>query len=87
MNKIIEGNELYIQIDMSPQDVEIGYSRERSLVNSISIVTGAKWNDIVKNYIEQCHFRSNMASNKTCMSDTLRVNGFVPYRFSGNIQR
>lgn len=86
MNKIIDGNELYIQTDMSPKEVEIGYSRERSLVNSISIVTGAKWNDIVKKYIDQCHFRSNMASNKTCMSDTLRVNGFIPYHFKGNIQ-
>jgi len=86
MNKDFYDREVYCQTDLSPDGVKIGHSRERSLVNSICIITGDKWENVVKNYIEQCHFRSNMASYKTCITDTLRANGFTPYNKVGRLQ-
>lgn len=72
---------------MSPYGVNIGYSKERSVVNSICITTGTSWYDTVKSYIDQCHYRVAMPSYTTCLTDTLRANGFVPFRFGGTVQK
>lgn len=47
-----------------------------SVVNSIAVCTGLKWEEIVKSLIEQAHIRAYMPSYITCVTDMLRINGF-----------
>lgn len=46
-------------------------------VNAAAVVTDFKWEDIVKSLIDQAHIRAFMPSYTTCVTDMLRVNGFV----------
>lgn len=46
-------------------------------VNAAAVVTDFKWEDIVKSLIDQAHIRAYMPSYTTCVTDMLRVNGFV----------
>lgn len=53
---------------------------DRSAINSVAIITGKGWQDLVRSLIEQAHFRCNMPSYKTCITDMLRAHGFKPIR-------
>lgn len=71
-------NELYIEANLSPTGVNLCSFKERSAVNAVSIVTGTQWETVVKSLMEQVHFRCNMPSYKTCITDLFRANGLVP---------
>ena len=71
-------NELYIEANLSPTGVNLCSFKERSAVNAVSIVTDLSWANTVKSLMEQVHFRCNMPSYQTCITDLFRANGFVP---------
>lgn len=71
-------NELYVEANLSPTVVNLCSFKERSAVNAVSIVTKTQWETVVKSLMEQVHFRCNMPSYQTCITDLFRANGFVP---------
>lgn len=71
-------NELYVEANLSPTVISLYSFKERSAVNAVAIVTDLLWENAVKSLMEQVHFRCNMPSYKTCITDLFRANGFVP---------
>lgn len=71
-------NELYVETNLSPTGISLYSFKERSAVNAVSIVTGVQWETVVKSLMEQVHFRCNMPSYQTCITDLFRANGFTP---------
>lgn len=78
MNSIRPINELYVEANLSPTGINLCSFKERSAVNAVSIVAGTQWETVVKSLMEQVHFRCNMPSYKTSITDLFRANGFVP---------
>ena len=51
---------------------------DRTAINSVAIITEKSWQELCRSLIEQAHFRCNLPSYKTCITDMLRANGFKP---------
>ena len=51
---------------------------DRTAINSVAIITGKSWQSLVRLLVEQAHFRCNLPSYKTCVTDMLRASGFKP---------
>lgn len=47
-----------------------------SAVNAVVIVTGIKWEDVVRSLMNQAHIRANMPTYVTCVTDMMREHGF-----------
>ena len=69
------------KLNLCPQYLSDQESLEKSVINSISIVTGIKWRSVVRSLVEQAHIRGNMPTYRTCLTDLLRAKGFVPTTF------
>lgn len=64
---------------LCPEDLVINEAyADRTAINSVAIITGERWQTLVRSLIEQAHFRCNMPSYKTCITDMLRAHGFKP---------
>ena len=51
---------------------------DRTAINSVAIITGRSWQSLVRLLVEQAHFRCNLPTYKTCVTDMLRASGFKP---------
>ena len=51
---------------------------DRTAINSVAIITGRSWQSLVRLLVEQAHFRCNLPTYKTCVTDMLRACGFKP---------
>lgn len=78
-------SEFYVETNLSPICADLCGFNERSAVNAVSIVTGLSWESSVNSLMEQVHFRCNMPSYKTCITDLFRANGFVPVNHGGRL--
>lgn len=78
-------NELYIETNLSPVGANLCSFKERSAVNAVSIITKQPWENLVKSLMEQVHFRCNMPSYQTCITDLFRANGFVPINYKSRL--
>lgn len=78
-------NELYVETNLSPIGAKLCGCNERQAVNVVSIITGQPWENVVKSLMEQVHFRCNMPSYQTCVTDLFRANGFVPHSNCGRL--
>lgn len=78
-------NELYAETNLSPTEISLYSFKERSAVNAVAIVTDLSWENVVKSLMEQVHFRCNMPSYQTCITDLFRANGFVPHSNCGRL--
>ena len=85
MAEITELMKSYKETRLAPSTMSTIYSSDRAAVNSVAIITGQEWEDVVKSLIEQAHYRGNMPSYKTCITDLFRKSGFVPVRYGGRI--
>ena len=61
---------------LSPKNTEMRITEENTLINSVAIITEQCWESIVKNVFEQACIRGCMPSDKTCLSDMIKGNGF-----------
>jgi len=68
----------YKEANVSPLPTNTYYTTEQAAVNCVALVTCRSWVDVVKSLIEQSHFRGNMPSYRTCITDMFRQNGFAP---------
>lgn len=87
MAEITELMKSYKETRLAPSTISTIYSSDRAAVNSVAIITGQEWEDVVKSLIEQAHYRGNMPSYKTCITDLFRKSGFVPVRYGGRISK
>ena len=78
-------NELYVETNLSPIGAKLCGYNEREAVNVVSIITEQPWENVVKSLMEQVHFRCNMPSYHTCITDLFRANGFVPDNRGGRL--
>lgn len=78
-------SEFYVETNLSPICANLYGYKERSAVNAVSIITGLSWESSVKSLMEQVHFRCNMPSYQTCITDLFRANGFVPVNNGGRL--
>ena len=51
---------------------------DRTALNSVAIITGKSWQSLVRLLVEQAHFRCNLPTYKTCITDMMRASGFKP---------
>lgn len=87
MAEVTELMKSYKETRLAPSTMSTIYSSDRAAVNSVAIITDQKWEDVVKSLIEQAHYRGNMPSYKTCITDLFRKSGFVPVRYGGRISK
>lgn len=78
-------NELYVESNLSPTGINLCSFKERSAVNAVSIVTELSWEKLVRSLMEQVHFRCNMPSYQTCITDLFRANGFALVNRGGKL--
>lgn len=81
MSEIAELMKFYKETRLALSTMSTIYSSDRAAVNCVAIITGQKWEDVVKSLIEQAHYRGNMPSYKTCITDLFRKSGFTPVRY------
>lgn len=63
----------------SPEGLAVNEAyADRTAINSVAIITGKSWQSLVRLLVEQAHFRCNLPSYKTCVTDMLRASGFKP---------
>ena len=77
----------YKETRLAPSTISTGYTSERAAVNCVALITNQKWEDVVKSLVEQAHYRGNMPSYRTCITDLFRKNGFAPIRYGGRISK
>jgi hypothetical protein len=51
---------------------------DRTAINSVAVITGRSWQSLVRLLVDQAHFRCNLPTYKTCVTDMLRASGFKP---------
>lgn len=66
------------------ESIRISMLPAYSAINAAAIVTGMDWCALVKKLIEQAHERANMPTEKTCVTNMLRVIGFQTISLHGN---
>lgn len=89
MGEEVYYGDYYVKVRKNPVCVEMNNwtSAAITAVNSAAIVTGNSWESIVKCLIEQAHIRGNMPEYKTCVTDMLRAEGFVPVKNSSTVMK
>lgn len=77
----------YKETRLSPSTISDGYTTDRAAVNCVALITSKHWEDVVRSLVEQAHYRGNMPSYRTCITDLFRKSGFAPVRYSGRISK
>lgn len=69
----------WYEVLRSPEELVVNEAYpDRTALNSVAIVTGMDWQSLVRLLVEQAHFRCNLPTYKTCITDMLRASGFKP---------
>lgn len=87
MTEITELMKSYKETRLAPSTMSTIYSLDRAAVNCVVLITKQSWEDVVKSLIEQVHYRGNMPSYKTCITDLFRKSGFTPVRYGGRVSK
>lgn len=85
MAEITELMKSYKETRVAPSTMSTIYSSDRAAVNCVVLITKQTWEDVVKSLIEQAHYRGNMPSYRTCITDLFRKSGFTPIRYGGRV--
>ena len=63
----------------SPEGIVVNEAyTDRTAINSVAVITGRSWQSLVRLLVDQAHFRCNLPTYKTCVTDMLRASGFKP---------
>lgn len=87
MIEITELMKSYKETRLAPSTISTGYTSDRAAVNCVALITNQKWDEVVKSLVDQAHYRGNMPSYRTCITDLFRKNGFTPVRYGGRISK
>lgn len=87
MTEITELMKSYKETRLAPSTMSTIYSSDRAAVNCVALITKQSWEDVVKSLVEQAHYRGNMPSYRTCITDLFRKSGFTPVRYGGRVSK
>lgn len=70
---------------LNPENTVMYNTDAHTAVNAVSIITGKCWEDVIKSLMEQAHIRGCLPSEKVCVTEMVKANGFKPIKLSGSL--
>ena len=67
---------------LNPENTVMYNTDVHTAVNAVSIITGKCWEDVIKSLMEQAHIRGCLPSEKICVTEMVKANGFKPVKLS-----
>ena len=77
-------NSLLCETRLNPKNITMRYTESHTAVNAVSIITGKCWEDIVRSLVDQAHIRGCLPSEKICITEMVKANGFKPINLCGS---
>lgn len=69
-----------------PVNLSIGEYSARSAINSVVIVTGQDWTEVVRSLMDQTHKRARMPTYEPCVKAMIIENGFTMLRVNSSLR-